>query len=173
MQLQENFRDEPVDDRNLEPIAVGHLYLQNICVLDVETARATFRSAACMEAVVGYLTLTIDLLGEVGERFLRRIENPQARVGSELCIDTSCCGRDCFERMPGGEERQQSTREAAANSVRGGITYCTGTRSLESCMVECCLRLIDQAELDRRENDDQKNGQGDDRFDDRRASMAG
>lgn len=52
------------------------------------------------------------------------------------------------------------------------MTHGTGSCRLQARMIKRCLRLIDESELDRAENDDQQNGQRDDCLDDGRTALA-
>src|SRR5690606_19756620 len=93
-------RDEPVDERHLELIAVRDLDAQQIRVLDVDPALRTARRAPYVQAIVRDLAHAFDLFAEIRERLLRRIQNADARARPELRVDA---GKRRFE--PGERRR--------------------------------------------------------------------
>ncbi|WP_246039000.1 hypothetical protein [Peristeroidobacter soli] len=81
-------REEAVDQRNLQLVSIRNLDAQQIRVLDVESAARTQPRIASVQAIIRQLTNAIDFNREVIERFARRIEDANARIGEQLTFES-------------------------------------------------------------------------------------
>ena len=85
---QRQAREKTVDERNLQLVSIRDLDAQQVRVLDVEpTARADL-SALRVQPIVRQLADAIDIGGEIFERFMRGIENADARIREQFALDT-------------------------------------------------------------------------------------
>ena len=124
-----------------------------------------------MQSIVRDLTHAVDLFTEVGERFLRRIQNANARIRSQPRVHARERRGEAGQRGGRRIQRHEPAREPASDRLRLGVFNRARARRLQSGMVERRLRLVDQSELNRSQDDGEQDRQRDDRLDDRGAAL--
>ena len=166
--------DHARDERHIEGVAVGDAQLEQVGVLDGDVGAKAGPVAAVAQVVVGNqgthvvadpaqypIGLKGALVGtdalDAGEALVADlVQHPVARC-LDAC-DLFAGGGVCGNR---GVERRQPAGQPVFDRGAVGMIEGTGAGGLEGGLVQCDLRIVDQAELDGAQQKQQKREEDD------------